>query len=204
MKLVIIGSGGHAGVVIDAVRNLGTWDIVGLYDETVGPGGICQGYRLIGRPDFRDDYFYHVAIGDNAVRERLSKIPRLKWENVFHRHSVQPKEIPCCGPWGSFFGAYSVIGNNSHVGDFCIVNTGAILEHDSSLGDFSHLCPGVVTGGRVKIGSRTTIGLNASIRDGVTIGNNCVIGMASNVLNDVPDNTIGWGNPFRAYENRPA
>jgi acetyltransferase-like isoleucine patch superfamily enzyme len=73
-----------------------------------------------------------------------------------------------------------------------------MLPHDSNLGDYSHLCPRVIMGGHVKIGMRCMVGLGAMIRDHVTIGDNCTIGMGSVVLHDVPDNTRGWGNPFRA------
>ncbi len=83
------------------------------------------------------------------------------------------------------------------MGNFSIINTGVILEHDSLVGDFTHLAPRVVTGGNVRIGSRTFIGLNATIRDNITIGNNCVIGAGSVVLKDVTDNTTWWGVPAR-------
>ena len=191
MKLIIIGSGGHAGVVIDAVRESYDFDIEGLMDETVPVGTMRHGFSVQHGWDFPEAYRWFIAIGDNAVREKFSK-SNLAWTSIAH-----PDAAYDGGPvsTGTFLAANSFIGNNSTVGNFCIINTGAILEHDSSVGDYSHLCPGVVTGGRVKIGSRTTVGLGAMIRDGVTIGDNCTIGMGSVVLHDVPDNSTAWGNP---------
>jgi sugar O-acyltransferase (sialic acid O-acetyltransferase NeuD family) len=186
MKLIIIGSGGHAGVVADAAVRSEMFVIEKYLDET-------KGDKIIGHPNV----LAFIAIGNNEVRERLSKRD-FRWVNVIH-----PTALPCAGCIGSYFGANSVVGNNSKVGSFSIINTGVILEHDSVVGDYSHLCPGVVTGGRVKIGNRTTIGLSAVIRDGVTIGNNCVIGMGSVILKDIPDNSVWWGNPAKfQHENR--
>ena len=199
MKLIIVGSGGHAGVVVDAVRQSKAWEIEGLLDETMtGHGQWRHGHQILDRKVVFQNpgaYKFFVAIGDNYVREQLSLTPGMSFVNIFHPRSYQADKVLS---EGSFFAVNSVVGYNSHVGNFCIVNTGAILDHDSTLGDFSHLCPGVVTGGRVKIGSRTTVGIGAMIRDGVTIGDNCVIGMGSVVLNDVPNGTIGWGDPFKA------
>ena len=198
MNLIIIGSGGHAGVVIDAVRQSQIWEIEGLLDETKPNEIYCHGYSILDRAEVMRNpgcLKFFVAIGENALRERFSKTNGLSFVNILHPRSYQADKVL---GGGSFFAANSVVGHGSRVGNFCIINTGAILDHDSELGDYSHLCPGVVTGGRVKIGSRTTIGLGAMIRDGVSIGDNCEIGMGSVILHDVPDNTRGWGNPFKA------
>jgi acetyltransferase-like isoleucine patch superfamily enzyme len=83
--------------------------------------------------------------------------------------------------------------------DFAIMNTNASLDHDSLLGTFSHMAPGSHTGGRVTIGSQTFIGIGSSIRDGVKICDNCIIGMGSNVVSNVSANVTGWGNPFKVH-----
>lgn len=178
--MIIFGKGVHAGVVMDVILKKFPNETFHQVDES-SPLGIYK----------KDAAF--IAIGNNAARERLSKLD-CNFFNACHPCSLQSDEV-LFSIKGTFFGAFSYVGVNSKVGNFCIINTGVLLEHDSVVGDFTHLCPGVVTGGRVKIGSGTMIGLNSTIRDGVTIGNNCIIGMSSCVTKDIPDNTVWWGNP---------
>lgn len=187
MKIILIGKGDHSRVVEDAITDAvvkrGQW---GEFKIMCRMAESDPDWRVIGE----NNHFAFIAIGDNSARERLSNLPYL-FVNIIH---------PTAYSWvrsciGSYFGANSVVGPNSKVGNFCIINTGVILEHDSVVGDYSHLAPGVVTGGRVKIGRLTFVGLNSTIRDGVSVGNNCLIGQGSNVVCDVPDNTVWYGNP---------
>lgn len=201
MNLVIIGSGGHAGVVIQAARESGH-NIVGLLDETRPMYRMRYGEILLPegwKPPEGMHIAHFIAIGDMEVRERLSKQPIL-FTNIQHPSAyIRDNEVGL----GNFFAAGSVIGHRSKIGNFCIVNTNASLDHDSELGDYSHLAPCSVTGGHVTIGHHTTIGIGAMIRDRVVVGNNCVIGMGSVVTRDVPDNVMGYGNPFEIHADLP-
>ena len=49
----------------------------------------------------------------------------------------------------------------------------------------------------VHIGENTWIGTGVIILPGVNIGKNCVIGAGSVVTNDIPKNTVAYGNPCR-------
>jgi hypothetical protein len=121
MKLVIIGSGGHAGVVLDAVYKIGAWDIEGLLDETLPPGGHKHGQLLLDYSEILANggaYKFHVAIGNNALRERFSKIPGLSLISILHPSSYQADKVQLDG---SFFAVNSVVGHGSYVGRGCIM-----------------------------------------------------------------------------------
>jgi sugar O-acyltransferase (sialic acid O-acetyltransferase NeuD family) len=77
------------------------------------------------------------------------------------------------------------------------IRSNCSIGHHTTIGDYVTINPGVTISGRVKIGNNTQIGAGTVIRDHVKIGSNCVIGMGSNVVADIPDNSIAYGNPCK-------
>lgn len=58
------------------------------------------------------------------------------------------------------------------------------------------------SGGEIRIGNNTRIGMGAIVQDGVTIGDNAIVAPGSVVYEDVPADTVVWGNPARAIRGR--
>ena len=80
--------------------------------------------------------------------------------------------------------------------------TNCNVEHDCIVDDFASISAGVVLGGKVKVGKYSAIALNATIFDRLTIGQNTVIGAASLVTKNIPDNVLAYGNPVKIIRNR--
>lgn len=83
------------------------------------------------------------------------------------------------------------------IGDYCSISAGVqIYSHDS--------VAWAISGGEkkvkhalTKIGSKCFIGPNTVITKGVTIGDSCIIGGMSLVLDDIPAHSKAWGNPAK-------
>ena len=54
--------------------------------------------------------------------------------------------------------------------------------------------------GHCRIGARSFIGLNATLRDFTTIGSDCFIAMDASVTKDMPDGAVALGAP--AHDSR--
>jgi sugar O-acyltransferase (sialic acid O-acetyltransferase NeuD family) len=89
----------------------------------------------------------------------------------------------------------AVVHNNARLGDQCIINTRALVEHDCILHDGVEIGPGAVLCGRVTIGQNTWIGANATVKPRVTIGSNSIIGAGAVVVTDIPSNVVAVGVP---------
>jgi acetyltransferase-like isoleucine patch superfamily enzyme len=86
---------------------------------------------------------------------------------------------------------------NAKIGDYSILNTGAILEHDCLAGNGVHIMPGAVVGGNAIIGDYVSIGLNATIMPNVQIHDGAFIGAGAVVMDDVKKNEVVVGNPAK-------
>jgi acetyltransferase-like isoleucine patch superfamily enzyme/O-antigen/teichoic acid export membrane protein len=84
------------------------------------------------------------------------------------------------------------IGKNCHIG-----NEVRFITHDGMAIVLRAHHPDIDLLARIEVGNNVAIGMRAIILPNVRIGSNCIIGCASVVNRDVPDNTIVAGVPAR-------
>ncbi len=98
--------------------------------------------------------------------------------------------------------AGAIVNVGTRIGEHCILNTSASIDHDNDLGDFSSVAPGVVTGGNVLLGEGSFLGLGARVIHGKKIGAATVIGAGATVIHDMPENSVCVGTPARKIGSR--
>jgi sugar O-acyltransferase (sialic acid O-acetyltransferase NeuD family) len=210
--IIIIGSCGHAKVVIDLVEKEGRHRIVGLLDQSRGIGEETLGYRVLGREDDLPRLVAEralagaiVAIGDNFVRSKVVARVRETCPSLAFVRAVHPAAHVARGVAigeGTVLMAGATVNPCCSVGNHCILNTNSSLDHDSVMGDFSSLAPRAAAGGDVSIGAFTAIGIGATIIHGVRIGEHTVIGAGSTVLENVGSRQVAFGTPARVIRER--
>ena len=211
-NIVIIGSSGHAKVIIDVVRQQGKFNIVGLLDRFPSVGEHSLGYPVLGAEEYlpalidvHDLKGAIVAIGDNVnrskVMERVRDIcPDLPFVSAIHPSASKAGEVTIGE--GTVVMAGASVNPCCSIGRFCILNTNASLDHDSVMEDFSSLAPGAVTGGNCRIGKYSAICIGAVLINGVRIGEHTVVGAGSVVMKSVDPCVVAYGTPAKAVRSR--
>lgn len=95
-----------------------------------------------------------------------------------------------------------VVTADAAIGRHVVVMPNCTITHDDILEDFATLAAGVCLGGTVRISEAAYLGMNASVRQGLTIGAESTVGMGAVVLHDVPDEATWAGVPARPMEAR--
>lgn len=201
-SIVVWGGGGHGHVVVDLLRVLGGWDVVGILDNRNPPGTRIMDVPVLGDADqlplLRKQGVAHVAvaIGEPAARaDMLARARALGFEMPTLVHPscvVSPAAV--LGPAGVLC-AGAVVGPQTVLGDGVVLNTRASVDHDVRLGDFAHVAPGATVCGFVAIGRETWIGAGAVVRDHLVLGDRVVVGAGAVVLNDVAAGLTVYGCP---------
>ncbi|MBN2414767.1 acetyltransferase [bacterium] len=199
-ELTIIGTGGHARVVIDAAELTG-YRVRGLVDLAyTGADEQILGHPVLGGPGLLEKGGITgavcIAVGDNRVRrtwfERAVK-QGMRLPAIVHPAAVV-SEHAAIGA-GVFVNAGVIVNAGAVIGDNVILNSGAVVDHETVIGDHCHIAPGARIAGRVRVGALSFIGIGASVIDGITIGEAVTAGAGSVVIRDVPGNTTVAGVP---------
>ena len=137
----------------------------------------------------------HNFIDDNCI---LGSIPC--HTPIYNHMNLYGAKI---GDGNSLYtGTYVVSGTTRKtlIFDSCIIGPMCIIGHDSIIRDRVEIMNGCRINGFVDVGMDTFIGSGATIRNRINIGFNCFIGQGSNVVADIPDNSFGFGNPFKVVK----
>ena len=216
-KFLIWGAKGHAKVLDEIIR-LNNGSVIALVDQDANLKSPISNLKII---DGYDGYIAWLnemkvknphnkisavaAMGGNKGRDRLRYFEMFKSDGFLTPNIIHPtSHISDSSVLGenNQLCAFSFLGPNSRIGNACIINTKATLDHDSVLEDGVHLAPGVTICGEVKVGSFSFIATGATIMPNLSIGTNSMVGSGSLVTKDVPDNVLVYGNPARMLEQK--
>jgi sugar O-acyltransferase (sialic acid O-acetyltransferase NeuD family) len=205
-KYFIFGTGGHARSTTGLLADLGL-EVEGYLTE------IDYKWDFLSKPviqykkflDTFETFKIIIAVGDNFQRFRirtqlLDGICDSSFPNIIHPMTKIP--ISAQIGHGNLIFSGTVIGYFSKIEDYALLNSNSTLEHDSYMQSYSSLASGACTGGSVKIGVRTSIGLNSTVLQGIEIGNDTVIGANSFVNKNFPSRSIGFGSPAQLIRER--
>jgi len=197
--VIIYGGGGLSKMIIETVRVLGTYQIVGIIDDNISAGDNIIGSPVLGGADRLPDLVKKgVRMAVNSVggignyRIRLQVFQRLAEAGFVCPAIVHPTahiDPSAHLDAGVLVLAQSYISGNAFVGMGSLINNSVVVSHDCRLGVCVNLSPGAIIAGEVQIGDFTQTGMNATINIGLKIGSECLIGNSAIIKADVPPGT---------------
>jgi sugar O-acyltransferase (sialic acid O-acetyltransferase NeuD family) len=205
--LIVIGGGEHARVVIEAARSRpDLWNVLGFADPLP-----CT--ETSERLDIRwlgdDEVCFQRAaanwfvmgvgsVGPSPLRDRVAaeyENVGVRWATVIHARAwVSPTAV--LGR-GVVVLAGAEINTGAVIGDHCVINTGATIEHDVRLRSFTQVGPGATVGGGAVVEDHSYLGLGCCVRDHVTIGHHVTVAMGAVVVGPIPAEDVVMGVPAK-------
>jgi UDP-perosamine 4-acetyltransferase len=209
-RLVILGCGGHARVLLAALALLGRYP-VGCLSPRPPEAGWPDTIELLGGDDrlaTLDPCRVTLvngrgSIGSTEGRRRLfqsGKAEGFNFADVVHpaAHVAAGVELG----EGVQIMAGAILQNGTRLGADVIVNTGAVIDHDCTVSAHCHIATGARLSGGVVLGEGVHVGTGAAIIQGIVVGKGAVVGAGAVVVHDVAANVTVAGVPARLIARR--
>lgn len=210
MEIVILGAGGHAGVIADLIeaatgRNRPGGGISFLDDSTPS-GTMVYGYPVEGKiadcMKYPAGTEFIIGIGDNRLRSEIAARYDLNYITLIHPGAVIGGNVRLGK--GTVVMAGAVVGCGTHIGGHCIINTGATVDLACILGDFVHISPGAHLGGEVRVGDGSWMGIGSCVKNGISICVNVTAGAGSVIVREIKQAGTYLGVPAKRQEQENA
>ena len=196
--VVIIGASGHGKVIADIILKSGD-AIKGFLDDSKETTETVVGFPVLGKVSDYEKYLdcqFVIAIGNASVREKISLQleDKVQWYTAIHPAAIISGLDVEIGE-GTVVMATAVINSSVKIGRHCIINTGAVVEHDNVLEDYVHISPNTTLAGTVSVGKRTHVGAGATVKNNIAICEDCTIGAGAVVVKNLEISGIYVGVP---------
>jgi acetyltransferase EpsM len=210
-KVIIIGGQGNGSVIAAAIEDAGSagqkdWMVAGYLNDRLPAGSELEGYPVLGGlaevQRFLDqDYsFIYTIYRIDGQDRRIALFESLKIPDERLAAFIHPRAYVAgsaqIGP-GCVIMPHASVSSGVSLGRCCLVMVGATVGHNSDIGDYCHFAAQSCLGAYLKVGRGVHIGLNASVRENLTLGECSVLGMGGVLLNDMKPYEIWTGAPAK-------
>ena len=206
--LVLWGGTGQAIVLEEFIAQLG-YEIAAIIDNDRDLGSSFSGVPVFHDTNALTDFLsrsgkadacFAVAIGGSRGEDRCGLSAALKnigLEPLTAIHPAAYMSRTAISGEGVQVMANATVGARAVIGDYVIINTGAVVDHECRLGQGVHVGPGATLAGLVEVGEFSFIGAGAVVLPRVRIGRNTIVGAGSVVTSDIPESVVCMGVPAR-------
>ena len=209
-RLLIVGASGHARVVADIARQMGSFEITGVCNRS-GTGEF-EGIPVIAR-DVDVPALWRlkafdvacIAIGDNWDRAHAVQLIAAEEPEVVFATLIHPRAVvadPARVGAGTVVMAGAIVNPGAVIGRHAVLNTNCSVDHDCQIGDFASVSPGAALGGNVRLGYCSFVGIGAAVNQGLSLGDHTVVGAGAVVIRDLGDCLVAVGVPAREVRSR--
>jgi sugar O-acyltransferase (sialic acid O-acetyltransferase NeuD family) len=209
--IVIFGAGGSgretAQLIDDINKVYDTWNIIGFIDDNEEIiGNEYNGYKVLGNTEYFLENIRKTAIiisiNNPAIKKKIvMDLNMLDFDfPVLIHPSVYLTDSISIGK-GTIIQANTTISTNVQIADFVHINHQCGIGHDAEIGSYSSLYWNVNLSGFSKISEECILGTKTTVLQDITVGRGSIIGSNSNVIRDIPENSVAVGNPARIIKS---
>ncbi len=205
--VILLGAGGHARVLVDALRLQADLRWRGILDPDPALVGATRfGLPVLGCDDALGDHPPAEVLLVNGLgsvrstteRQRLFERCRLAgygFLSVIHPSAVIARDVRLGE--GVQLMAGAIVQAGASVGDDSILNTRASMDHDTHIGAHVHVAPGATLCGHVVVEDGVHVGAGATVLQHLRIGGGALVAAGAVVIRDVPPLATVMGVPAR-------
>jgi sugar O-acyltransferase (sialic acid O-acetyltransferase NeuD family) len=206
-RMIFWGATGQAKVLRECMGESGL-ELVAVFDRQPGLSSPFADVPIhVGRTGFEswladqaspEEIGFMVAIGGDRGRDRVeiqAYLASFRLTPLIATHRTAFVAASASIGAGSQVLAHASVCVDVVIGDACVINTAAVVDHECQLADGVHIAPGARLAGCVEVGRYATIGVGATVLPRLAIGEGAVVGAGAVVTHDVPASTTVVGNP---------
>ncbi|EJL6549147.1 acetyltransferase [Vibrio cholerae] len=192
--LVLIGGGGHASVLADILLGQGR-DIVAV----ISPDDLSSRAVFTGLVHLTQDEEVKRFSPENVhLVNGIGMLPRSmlrqRVNQQFLELGYQFETVIASDAHVSRFATIhsgvqilsgARVQTGAVIGEYTIVNSAALVEHDCQIGAYNHIAPRATLCGGISSEELVFIGAGAVICPGVSLGRKCIVGAGVTIRSDV-------------------
>lgn len=182
--MVIVGASGHGRVVLSTALAQSE-KIDGFLDDNPKlQASSVEAYAVLGNIDLLGSgrfEFATIGLGKNEIRKHLALQyqAHIAWKTLIHPRAYVHHTAKI--GVGTVVLAGAIVQPNVIIGNHCIVNVGATVDHDCIISDYVHLAPGTHLAAGVRIGQGSLIGIGSVVPHEINLGDWVVVAPGSTV-----------------------
>lgn len=199
--IYIFGASGHANIILHTLMDNGAiGNSYNSLDWSFADSPVRDYFFVDVRKDYdkriiqegfeysKGDCFY-CGIGNDKIRQKImEKYKDAYWPALVSKRATVHRNVILSD--GCQILTNACVLSGAKIGKGTIINTGAQVDHDGEIGDFSHIAPNATLCGNVKVGNHTLVGAGLTVYPNITIGNNCCLTTDKTIYRNVEDGTL--------------